>query len=262
MPKPPFVELSDGSTLVRLPILYEDRSLLAVDKPAGWMLIPFSWQKTPWNLQAALTSSIASGAFWARARGIRFLRAIHRLDAETTGILLCGKSPGSVESYSELFESRRIEKIYLAVVEGVPKPREWVVRDPIGPVPGQPGRMRVDPRHGKPAETRFRLLQASGGRALIEARPVTGRTHQIRVHLARAGLPIAGDAVYGRSGKPGSSANYPMALRAVAVRFRDPFTRQPIRIEAPSDEFLRAWGWIRETAVGDRRDSRDGAVGR
>lgn len=246
MPKPAFVELSDGSTVLRLPILYEDRSLLALDKPAGWMLIPFSWQKTPWNLQAALTSSIASGAFWARSRGIRFLRAVHRLDAETTGILLCGKSPGAVESFSELFESRQIEKIYLAVVEGLPKTREWTVRNPLGPVPGQPGRMRIDARHGKPAETRLTLLRTSSGRSLIEARPVTGRTHQIRVHLAGCGLPIAGDAIYGRGGQPGSSATYPLALRAVAVRFRDPFTRRPVRIQAPSDEFLRAWGWTPE----------------
>src|SRR5215831_4719315 len=115
MPKPSDIELGTGE---RIPILYEDRSIMAIDKPRGWMLVPFSWQRTNRNLQAALTSSIAAGDFWARSRGLRFLRFVHRLDAETTGILLLGKSQGAVESYGELFEGRNIEKVYLAVVQG------------------------------------------------------------------------------------------------------------------------------------------------
>src|SRR5215813_8747753 len=117
MAKTDQIELPTGE---RLPILYEDRSVLAIDKPRGWMLVPFSWQRTNRNLQAALTSSIAAGDFWARVRGLRFLRHIHRLDAETTGILLLAKSKGALATYGELFESRKMEKVYLAVVEGVP----------------------------------------------------------------------------------------------------------------------------------------------
>ena len=116
MPKPTSIELPGVEPI---PILYEDRSVLAIDKPRGWMLVPYSWQKTNWNLQAALVSSIAAGDFWARSRGLKFLKFVHRLDAETTGILLFAKSQGAVESYSELFESRRMEKTYLAVVDGV-----------------------------------------------------------------------------------------------------------------------------------------------
>src|SRR6476646_11264209 len=80
----------------QIDILYEDRSVLAIDKPRDWMLVPFSWQKTNRNLQAALTSSIAAKDFWARSRGLRFLRFAHRLDADTTGVLLLAKSPGAL----------------------------------------------------------------------------------------------------------------------------------------------------------------------
>src|SRR6185369_5362056 len=148
MAKPDHIELPTGD---RIPILYEDRSVLAIDKPRGWMLVPFSWQKTNRNLQAALTSSIAAGDFWARSRNLKFLRFVHRLDAETTGILLCAKSPGAVESYGALFESRKMEKVYLAVVHGVPKENEWVCRLNLGPDDRQRGKMKVDPRNGKSA---------------------------------------------------------------------------------------------------------------
>src|SRR5499425_866536 len=107
MPKSSEIELGDGT---RIAILHEDRAVLAIDKPRGWMLVPFSWQKTSRNLQAALTSSIAAGDFWARSRSLKFLRFVHRLDAETTGILLWAKSPGAVKTFGDLFESRRMEK--------------------------------------------------------------------------------------------------------------------------------------------------------
>src|SRR5499427_9023557 len=118
MPKTDYIELPTGE---KISILYEDRSVLAIDKPRGWMLVPASWQKTSRNLQMAITSSIAAKDFWARSRNLKFLRFVHRLDADTTGILLFGKSQGAMDSYGEMFESRRMEKVYLAVVAGVPK---------------------------------------------------------------------------------------------------------------------------------------------
>src|SRR5213594_2013263 len=87
------IELPTGESI---PILYEDRSVMAIDKPRGWMLAPFSWQKTSRNLQAALASSIAAKDFWARSRGLKYLRFVHRLDADTSGVLLLGKSVGAV----------------------------------------------------------------------------------------------------------------------------------------------------------------------
>jgi RluA family pseudouridine synthase len=192
--KPDHIELPTGE---RIAILYEDRSVIAIDKPRNWMLVPFSWQKTNRNLQAALISSIAAGDFWARSRGLRFLRFVHRLDADTTGILLLAKSQGAVTSYGALFESREMEKTYLAVVEGVPKQMEWTCRLKLGPDVNQRGRMKVDGRHGKDAETHFRVLQTRERTALIEAHPLTGRTHQIRVHLAESGHAVVGDDLYG-----------------------------------------------------------------
>src|SRR6185369_89406 len=107
MAKPDYIELPTGENIR---ILYEDRSVLAIDKPRGWMLVPATWQKTNRNLQMALTSSIAAKDFWARSRNLKFLRFVHRLDTDTTGILLFAKSLGAVNSLCDLFETRKMEK--------------------------------------------------------------------------------------------------------------------------------------------------------
>src|SRR5215472_7669980 len=140
MPKSDNIELPTGE---KISILYEDRSVLAIDKSRGWMLVPASWQRTSRNLQMAITSSIAARDFWARSRNLRFLRFVHRLDAETTGILLFAKSPGAVDTFGDLFESRKMEKVYLAVAHGVPKQTQWTCRLKLGPDSKQRGKMRV-----------------------------------------------------------------------------------------------------------------------
>jgi RluA family pseudouridine synthase len=210
--------------------------VIAIDKPAGWMLVPTTWQRTQRNLQTAIVSSIAAGHFWARSRGLKFLRYVHRLDAETTGVLLFGKTPGAVRSYGELFESRDMEKRYLAIIEGAPPRSEWACRESIGEQSSSPKRMRIDPRHGKPAETHFKVLAQNAGRFLIEARPITGRTHQIRVHLAHTAAPVLGDALYGKAKR-----DEPLALRSILLAYRDPFTRRQIAVKAPVDEFLKMY---------------------
>ncbi len=235
MAKPNSIELPGAEPI---PILYEDRSVLAVDKPRGWMLVPFSWQRTQRNLQAALGSSIAARDFWARSRNLKYLRFVHRLDADTSGVLLLAKSPGALMAYSELFESRRMEKTYLAVVHGRPQAQEWTCRLKIAPEAGQPGKMKVDPRRGKPAETHFRLLQAGERTSLVEAHPFTGRTHQIRVHLAAGGHPVIGDDLYG---PPAAAKHTHLGLRAVELAYVDPFTRRRVRICAPVEPFLREY---------------------
>jgi RluA family pseudouridine synthase len=237
MAKPNHIELPTGEVIA---ILYEDRSVLAIDKPAGWMLVPVSWQKTGRNLQAALSSSIAARDFWARSRGLKFIRFVHRLDAETSGVLLLVKSPGAVRAFSEMFEDRRMEKLYLAVVQGVPREAEWTCRLKLAEDPAMAGRMRPDARHGKLAETRLRVIQSLGQAALVEARPVTGRTHQIRVHLAESGHPVIGDRLYGPQPAKGEPA---LGLRAVCLAYIDPFTRRRVEIRAPAEEFLHKYGF-------------------
>jgi RluA family pseudouridine synthase len=236
------IELEGG---ISIPILYEDRSVLIIDKPRGWMIVPDAWRQTRWNLQVALVSSISSGAYWSKSRNLKFLRYVHRLDAETTGILLFAKSPGAVSTFGEMFEERGVEKSYLAVVQGKVEKNEWVCHAPIAPVEGKPGVMQISVKLGKPAETIFRLLaQSHPGSAPIspvEASPVTGRTHQIRLHLAHSGNPVVGDPIYGAA--PAGTSSKPMALRSVWLSYLDPFTRRRIRVSAPWKEFLKEFGF-------------------
>jgi RluA family pseudouridine synthase len=249
--KPNFIELGFGKNIDRIPIVYEDRSILAIDKPAGWMLVPFSWQQTNRNLQAAITSSIAAGDFWARSRNLKFLRFVHRLDADTTGILLAAKSQGAVESFGDMFESRRMEKIYYAVAKGVPKEPEWTCRLKIASDPEEIGRMVVDEgEEAKESETFFKVLgtrEQSGEKwSLIEAHPITGRTHQIRIHLKESGLPIVGDPLYRADVTKSSfhpNRDYPLGLRAGELSYVDPFQRRRIHIKAQNEKFLRAFGF-------------------
>jgi RluA family pseudouridine synthase len=241
--RPNYIQLGEE---VSIPILYEDRSVLAVDKPAGWMLVPYNWDRTGRNLQLAISSSILGREFWARSRNLKFLKYIHRLDAETTGVLLFAKSPGALQTYSELFESRRMNKRYLAVVRGNPKKEEWLCDLKLGPEPKEHGRHRADPK-GKQAETYFKVLDRKEGMALIEARPFTGRSHQIRIHLAQAGLPIVGDTMYGAP-QDRSRKTAPMGLRAVGLEYRDPFTRRSVKVEAPTDSFIAEFFEPRENA--------------
>jgi RluA family pseudouridine synthase len=247
MAKPKNIELGNGEIVI--PILYEDRSVLALDKPAGWMLAPDSWDRTGRNLQLALQSSLNAGDFWARSRGLKYLRFVHRLDAETTGITMFAKSAGALRALSEMFEERRVEKYYWAVVRGVPKQQEWKCELALMPDPGMRGRMKtVLPKHikresergeVKEAETQFRVLRSKADMALVEARPVTGRTHQIRVHLAAAGHPVAGDPLYGTDQAAESKGRQKLALRAVKLVYPDPFQKRKIWIEAPTAEFLK-----------------------
>src|SRR5690606_15278580 len=126
-----------------------------------------------------------------------------------------------------------MEKIYLAVVEGVPAKKEWSCALKLAPDPDEIGRMKVDARNGKEAETFFKVIESNEGKTLIEAHPITGRTHQIRVHLKEAGHSIVGDSLYGTGdGKRAADLQFPIGLRSVVLSYFDPFTKRPVRIHA------------------------------
>jgi RluA family pseudouridine synthase len=241
MARPNSIELPDCKPIR---ILHEDRAVIAVDKPPGWMLVPDTWQRTSRNLQAAITSSIVGGDFWAKSRGLKFLRYVHRLDADTSGVLLFAKSPGAVESLGEMFETRRMEKMYLAVTAIEPRAAEWICRLPLMPDPQRIGRMIVDEQEGKPSETLFRVIEKIPGLTLIECQPVTGRTHQIRVHLAESGCPIVSDGLYGRQ-----TGKLEFGLRSVRLAYVDPFTKKRVEIIAPTKYFLKGYGFSFQPVV-------------
>lgn len=245
MAKPDYFQLPDGTSVS---ILYEDRAAMAIDKPPGWMLGPDDREHADRNLHLLLVDLLRERPFWVRSRNLKFLRHVHRLDAGTSGILLLSKSLGAIQSYSKLFASREISKTYLAVTVGVPTQDQWVCRDPLGPVSGDPGRHRVDLKDGKPAETEFRVLLRHGGRTLIEARPYTGRTHQIRLHLLAAGCPVVGDDLYGRADTAPSGPGQKLGLRAVGLAYQDPFLRRPVRITAGAGQFLSRFGFSEEAS--------------
>ena len=127
-----------------------------------WLLAPADWDRTGRNLQLALMSSLNNGDHWANSRRLQYIRFIHRLDADTSGVLLMAKSLGALTTMSQLFESRAVKKKYLcAVVQGIPKQTEWTNRNPIGQDPVGKSRMKIDHKTGKEAETHFRVLQTS-----------------------------------------------------------------------------------------------------
>lgn len=236
MPKPKNVELPNG---VVIPILYEDASTLAIDKPAGWMCAPTNWQSTGRNLQAALESSVNHRDYWAHSRNINFLRFVHRLDADTSGVLLLAKSAGAMKALSELFQSRAVEKIYLAVVVGEVDEDRWICELPIGQVKGRRGVMKIDETEEGDALTEFRTLQRRAGFSLVEARPLTGRTHQIRLHLKASGHPVLNDPIYGK----GEPEKQTLALRAIQVSYVEPFRKKPVVVRARVAKFIGAHGF-------------------
>lgn len=126
-------------------------------------------------------------------------RLVHRLDKDTSGVLLIARTPGSAAAYSKRFAGRSAKKVYWALVVGVPEVREGTIDAPLAKQPGTGGeKMHVDHENGQPARTRYRVVDSAGNRAAwVELEPLTGRTHQLRVHLAAMGHPIVGDGKYG-----------------------------------------------------------------
>lgn len=241
MAKLPYIELANG---LKIPILHEDRNVIAIDKPQGWMLAPVSWQNTSRNLFAALTSSVSAGDFWAKSRNLKFIRFVHRLDADTSGVLLLVKAPGAVPAFTELFEDRKVEKVYLAVVKGVPEVVEWKCRLRIAPMQERAGLMEINNAQGKDSETLFRVIDKRADRALVMCWPLTGRTHQIRLHLAAVGHPVWGDELYGKvPTTEAEKTDLKLGLRSIRMAYKDPFMAEAVEIAADAAAFVKLYGF-------------------
>ncbi len=176
-----------------LQVLYEDEMLTVIDKPAGLAVHGAPGDTGP-SVAAWWLEQLGDGAeaFDVERPGI-----VHRLDKDTSGILVLAKTPSAQAALSAAFEARTTKKTYLAVVEGVPDRPKAVIDAPIDRHPGDRTRMAIVSR-GREARTSYEVLHSDGRRALLEIHPETGRTHQIRVHLAAIGVPVADDAVYGK----------------------------------------------------------------
>jgi 23S rRNA pseudouridine1911/1915/1917 synthase len=161
---------------------------------------------------------------------------VHRLDKETSGCLVVAKNDRAHRSLAEQFAGREVKKIYLAVTAGAPRYRAGTVEVPIARHRVHRQRMAVsEPGEGRDAVTDYRVISSANGRSLIECRPRTGRTHQIRVHLRHLGCPILGDPLYGRRG-----AFTRHMLHAWKLEFRHPITGGPLAFEAPPPEGFEA----------------------
>ena len=203
------------------------------------MLAPVSWQNTSRNLQAAIESSIAGRDFWARSRGLKFLRHVHRLDADTSGVLLFAKSPGAVERFFELFESRKMEKTYLAVVVGVPRQKEWTCELKLAPDKKRFRKMKVDERFGKESETHFKFLETRGKFSLWSKQNRSPAARIKSAFIWRS--PVCRLSVM--SFTESRRSNLQLGLRAVRLAYKDPFTKRRVEILAPTEQFLKEFGF-------------------
>jgi RluA family pseudouridine synthase len=198
------IKLSSPATreFWEIPVLFEDEFLLALDKPAGLLTSPDRYDPQRPNLMKLLHAAIKDQKPWARERGLNYLSNAHRLDFETSGVILLAKTKPALVALADLFGSEKPLKQYAALASGSPPAEKFEVDAPLAPHPARPGFMRVDPKNGKKSKTNFEVLEnfAGPGYVLLKCEPQTGRTHQIRVHAAHMGLKIVGDGLYG--GKP------------------------------------------------------------
>jgi 23S rRNA pseudouridine1911/1915/1917 synthase len=190
--------LSPVLEAIDIPVLYEDDDVIVMDKPPGIL----THSKGALNLEATVASYIRPKISDNKLSGNR-AGIVHRLDRATSGVIVAGKNAQTVSKLQKQFSQRKTKKIYIAIVEGIPEPSEAVIDIAIERDPKKPQTFRAN-SHGKTAQTTYKVLKTFQieGRpcSMLELKPTTGRTHQLRVHLAYIGHPIVGDKVYGTGG--------------------------------------------------------------
>jgi 23S rRNA pseudouridine1911/1915/1917 synthase len=222
---------------IPLHVLYEDDAFVAIDKPAG-MVVHAGAGVHAGTLVNALLGRFESlsGVGGELRPGI-----VHRLDRFTSGVILVAKNDAAHRALAAQFAGRQVEKTYLALVHGSVKTEHGRIQKPIARDPRHRTRMTARLSHGRAAWSEYRVLRRFAGYTLLEVRIGTGRTHQIRVHLASIGHPVAGDRLYGAPATTAAGSPDRFFLHAHRIRFEHPLTAQAITIESPLPADLTTW---------------------
>lgn len=220
---------------IPLCVLYEDDAFVAIDKPAGMVVHAGA------GVHAGTLVNALLGRFQSLSGVGGELRPgiVHRLDRFTSGVILVAKNDAAHRALAAQFAGRQVEKTYLALVHGNVPAERGRIEKPIARDPRHRTRMTARLARGRAAWSEYRVLRRFNGFTLLEVRIGTGRTHQIRVHLASIGHPVAGDRLYGAPANAASPTRF--FLHAHRIRFQHPETGQPVQIESPLPEDLTAW---------------------
>ncbi|MDK2881991.1 MAG: rRNA synthase [Bacillota bacterium] len=218
---------------IPLNIVYEDEHLVVLDKPAGLVVHP-----APGHPEGTLVNALLAhcGSELAGIGGVLRPGIVHRLDKDTSGLMVVAKSEAAHQGLSAAIKARQVERVYLALAFGELKADVSMVDAPIGRHPVQRKKMAVVERGGRPARTRLRVLERFPGYTYLEATLETGRTHQIRVHLAFIGHPVVGDPVYGR--RQGNLGLKRQFLHAARLKFTHPVSGEVLSFSSPLPEEL------------------------
>jgi 23S rRNA pseudouridine1911/1915/1917 synthase len=262
------IKLSSPATreFWEIPVLFEDEFFLAINKPAGLFLSPDRNAPERASLMQLLHRGIAAGTPWAKSRGLAYLSQCHRLDSETSGVLLLAKSKPVLIAAANLFGSERVVRRFVALVRGSVEQDQFTVEARIAPHPLKPGLMEVNSESGKRAVTEFVVRERFAGYSLLEGRLITDRPHQIRVHLRHVRHPLLGDAAYRGPPlwlsslktdyrlKPGKTERPLLGsptLHCEQLAFEHPMISQPVEISAPlPKDLVVALKYLRRYATG------------